>query len=155
MIGLLPLLAFAVVALPAAAAETAPTVPANPARVAVSFAPDPVAPGAEGTVTVKLEAIDGIKINKYPKVRLQVPAKEGLVLAAEGSVGSDTLPDVEKPELNYFDPVDPLRVTLKLDPAASRGTHAIPGRLTYFYCVVASGFCTQHRVAVRIPVTVR
>jgi hypothetical protein len=78
------------------------------------------------------------------------------VAAAEASVGNAGPPSADNLEANYFKgETDPLSVTLRLDPAARRGAHEIAGKLSYFYCVAASGYCAPAKVDVTIPVTVR
>jgi hypothetical protein len=97
----------------------------------------------------------GIKINKYPKIKLAVAEQPGLVAPAEGTVGAAAPPPPEDLESNYFKTVDPVSLSLKLDAKAAPGRHEIPARLTYFYCVAASGYCAPARVNVKIPVEVR
>jgi hypothetical protein len=58
-------------------------------------------------------------------------------------------------ESNYFDTVDPVQLELQVDASAPVGQHAIAGKLTYYYCVTASGFCAPARVPVKIPVEIR
>ena len=117
--------------------------------------PTPVAAGAEAKVTAQLVPNAGIKVNKYPKIKLAVAAKEGLVGAAEGSVGAAAPPPPDDLESNYFKSIDPVSLSLKLDPKAAKGRHEVPARLTYFYCVAASGYCAPARVNVTIPIEVR
>ena len=130
-------------------------VPARPARVDVSVAPKAVAAGDRARVTVKLVPMAGIKINRYPKIKLSVPKVEGIVLPAEVSVGNPSPPPPDELEANYFKVVDPIEVDLHLDPEAPEGRHEIRGQLKYFYCVISSGYCAPARVQVKIPVTVR
>lgn len=117
--------------------------------------PTPVAAGTEAKVTAQLLPNAGIKINKYPKIKLAVAEQVGMVAAAEGSVGSSTPPPPEEIESNYFKTVDPVALSLKVDAKAAKGKHEIPAKLTYFYCVAASGYCAPARVNVKIPVEVR
>ena len=150
----------AVFALPSAAAAASPDVrpPATetPVAVAVSVSPDTVASGAETTVTVRLEPRPGIKLNKYPKIKLQVPAVPGLVGAAEQSMGNAAPPPADQLDANYFHGrVDPLTLALRLDGKAAKGRHEVHAKLSYFYCVAASGFCAPAKTDVTIPVTVR
>ena len=51
--------------------------------------------------------------------------------------------------------VDPIVLELGIDEKASAGTHDVESRLTYYYCVKASGFCAPKRLAVNLPITVR
>lgn len=125
------------------------------ASLKILVEPNPVGAGTEAKVTAQLVPNAGIKINKYPKIKLAVAEQAGLVAAAEGSVGAAAPPPPEDLESNYFKTIDPVSVPLKLDPKAAKGKHEIPARLTYFYCVAASGYCAPARVNVKIPVEVR
>ena len=129
--------------------------PPIPAKIDLSVAPAQVAPGGTAEVTVRLQPIPGVKINRYPKMKLQVPAKTGVVRAAEVAVGASELPPLDKPDANYYTTVDPVQLSVEVDARAPRGTHRIPAKLTYYYCVAASGFCAPEPVSLTIPITVR
>ena len=105
-------------------------------------------------VLLQLSPVDGVKINRYPRIRLKVPQMDGLVAAVEGSVGNDKAPPPGQMDTNYFKRVDPVKVTLTIDDEAPDGMHKIPAKLTYFYCVTASGFCAPKTVPVEITVRV-
>jgi len=95
-------------------------------------------------------------LNKYPKIKLQVPAVDGLVAAAEQSLGNPAPPPADQLDKNYFHGnVDPLKVTLHLDAQAAKGRHDLHAKLSYFYCVTASGYCAPAKTEVTIPLTVR
>ena len=127
-----------------------------PVKVALAVSPDAVPAGSDASVTVRIEPKPGIKMNKYPKIKLQVPAVPGLVDAAEQSLGNAAAPPADQLEANYFHGgVDPLTITLHLDGQAKKGRHEIPAKLSYFYCVAASGFCAPAKAELTIPVTVR
>jgi hypothetical protein len=149
------LLVLLVPALQAVAAPAAPAAPAEPAKVETSVAPVPVAPGGVVAVTVRLVPAAGIKVNRYPKVKLHVPAQDHLVPAAEAAVGNDAAPPAGQTEANYFKSVDPVRLEMKVASDAKPGRHVVPAKLTYYYCVAASGFCAPARTTLEIPVTVR
>jgi hypothetical protein len=127
----------------------------DPAKVEISISPDRVAPGGTAEVTVRIVPGPGIKVNRYPKIKLTVAAQENVVLGSEASVGNSSGPPEGQPEANYFHDVDPLRLELRVAERATSGPHRVPGKLTYFYCVAASGYCAPARVSVEIPVTVR
>lgn len=127
-----------------------------PVDVTIAVAPEAVSAGGEASVTLRLLPRPGIKLNKYPKIRLQIPAAVGIVQAAEGSIGAAAPPAADQLDANYYKAtVDPLTVPLRLDEAASTGRHDVAGKLSYFYCVAASGYCAPAKVNVTIPVTVR
>jgi hypothetical protein len=145
------------VASAAMATDAVPTKPvaADVVKIEVAVAPKPVPAGGKAEITVQLSVNPGFKLNKYPKIRLAVPAVEGLVSGAETSLGSDAPPPPDRLETNYFKSLDPLRLQLEVRPSASSGRHDIDAKLSYFYCVAASGYCARGRVPVKIPLTVR
>jgi hypothetical protein len=129
--------------------------PGDPAKLVVTVTPSPAPAGSAVEVVVRVEPNPGIKVNRYPKMRLQVPASAGLVLAAEAAVGASEMPPLERAEANYYKTVDPVAVKMSLDPKAPRGAHEVPAKFTYFYCVAASGYCAPERVSITIPLAVR
>jgi len=131
------------------------TQPANPAKVAISVSPGVVSAGGQAEVTVKLTPSSGVKINRYPKIKISVPAQDGLVAETEASIGNDSPPPLDDPDSNYFDVVDPVTLTLDLDELISSGSHEIEAKLTYFYCVAKSGFCAPKKTPIKIAVNVR
>jgi hypothetical protein len=139
-----------------AIASGGPAASEAPVKVAIAVTPESVGAGSDASVTVKLAPNPGIKLNKYPKIKLQVPAVAGLVDAAEQSVGNPAAPPPDQLDSNYFHGgVDPLTIALHLDAQATKGRHEIHARLSYFYCVAASGYCAPAKADVTIPVTVR
>jgi hypothetical protein len=150
-----PVLGLLALALPAAAVAGPVKPPAVPAKIQIAVSPEGVAPGGQASVTVQLRPIDGIKINRYPKIKLEVPEQPLLGSSSELQIGNDAPPPPESADDNYFDEVDPLELSLEIDDDATAGEHEVEGKLTYYYCVIASGFCAPARVQVKIPVVVR
>jgi hypothetical protein len=134
---------------------SSPKVPKEPAKVRVAVAPDAVEPGQAASVTVRIEPIDGVKINRYPRIKLKVPARDGINAEAYVEIGNESPPPPETLKNNYFETVDPLELDVSVDSAAPAGRHDLEGKLTYYYCVTKSGFCAPARVPVTIPVAVR
>jgi len=127
-----------------------------PVKVAIAVSPEAVGAGSDTSVTVRLLPNAGIKMNKYPKIKVQVAAVPGLVDAAEQSLGNAAAPPADQLDTNYFHgSVDPVTLTLHLDPQAAKGRHEIHGKLSYFYCVAASGYCAPAKAELTIPVTIR
>lgn len=152
---LIPALAV-LLGLTASAGDGSPKPPKIPAVVEIEAAPSPAAPGDSLAVVVRLTPVDGVKLNRYPKLSLDVPAVDGLVAAARVELGSEAPPRPGSGVDNYWDG-DSLTVELDLpvDGAAARGEHRVPGRLRYFFCVAESGFCARESVDVTIPLTIR
>jgi len=143
--------------LPAGAASGGGLAPLEtPIKVTVAVSPAMVGAGSDAVVTVKLDPKPGIKMNKYPKIKLLIPAVPGLVDAAEQSLGNPAPPPADQLDANYYHGgVDPLTITLHLDAQAAKGQHDIRAKLSYFYCVAASGYCAPAKTELTIPVTVR
>ena len=130
--------------------------PDAPVKISVAVAPQAISAGTDAVLTVKLAPKTGIKLNKYPKIKLQIPQIPGLVDAAEQSMGNPAPPPADQLDANYFSgSIDPLTLTLHLDAQAAKGRHDIIAKLSYFYCVAASGFCAPAKTELKIPVTVR
>ncbi len=128
----------------------------DPVKLAVDVSPDSVAPGGEAEVTLRITPNPGIKVNRYPRIKLDVPAEDGLVAAASASIGSDAPPPPDQLETNYYKTgVDPVHLKLRIGAQAPKGRHELPARVTYFYCVAASGYCAPAKAPITIPVTVR
>jgi hypothetical protein len=138
-----------------AAAALAGEPLAKPATIEVRVAPDEIEPGGEARVTLRVVPIEGVKINRYPKIKLTVPEVDGVVLPAEAALGNPKPPPVDDPESNYFKKPEDLALDVRVSPGAPVGPLQIEGRLKYFYCVAASGYCAPARAEVKIPVTVR
>jgi len=149
--------AILVLTVAARAASAGGPAPANaPVKVTVAVSPTAVGAGSDTSVTVKLDPLPGIKMNKYPKIKLQIPAIPGLVGAAEQSLGNPGPPPADQMDANYFHGgIDPLTIKIHVDPQAVKGPHDIPAKLSYFYCVAASGYCAPAKAELTIPVTVR
>jgi DsbC/DsbD-like thiol-disulfide interchange protein len=138
----------------AAVAEAAPRrLPENPAEIRIAVSPEAVAPGETAAVSVEILPQEGIKIARYPQIKLEVSGT-GLVEDAEARIGNATPPPPDQLATNYWGKVDPVRLTLTVHGTAAAGAHEIDGKLTYFFCV-SGDFCAPARVPVKIPLAVR
>ncbi len=129
--------------------------PKEPAKIQVNVEPATVSAGEEATVTVRLNPIDGVKINRYPRIKLQLPSVGGIVAASKAEFGSDKPPAPNELDKNYFTSVEPLDLSIQLDGAAPGGNHELEGKVTYNYCVLASGFCSRFSGPFKILIAVR
>lgn len=128
--------------------------PANPVTIGVSVTPKEVTPGGEAIVTIRLDPVAGVKINRYPRVRVRIAPQPGLAELAEGSAGDTTPPPMEQLADNYFETFEPLQIPIKLSADLPRGAQELDGKMVYFYCMPASGFCAPAKVGFKIPVNV-
>jgi hypothetical protein len=135
---------------------SAPKTPqGDPVKVQIAVTPKAVPSGGEAEVSVLVSPNKGFKLNRYPKIKVEVPDQEGLAQGAEGAVGNDAPPPEDQLETNYFKTVDPVRVKIRLKPSVPSGRREFQAKLSYFYCVAASGFCAPAKVPIRIPIVVR
>ncbi|MCP3977783.1 MAG: hypothetical protein GY716_00435 [bacterium] len=130
-----------------------PEPPKEPAKIELTVEPPVVAPGGEARLTLRLTPKDGIKINRYPKIKWKVPEQEGLVAAASVSLGNSKPPPPHEIEKNSFESIAPLQLTIRVDASATAGKREIQSKLTYYYCVKGD-FCAPKRVPLNIPVEV-
>ena len=128
--------------------------PKNPAKITIEVAPEVLSPGGEAEVTLRIDPIEGVKIARYPQIKLVVKAQDGFVGEARATVGSAKPPPPDKLDTNYWGEVDPVVMTLTLDDDATPGTHEIDGKLTYYFCV-SGNYCAPARVPVKIPLGVQ
>ncbi len=134
----------------------APEIPKERVKLHVQAEPEVAAPGEEIAVSIRLKPLAGIKLNRYPKIRVQTEPVPGVAAASETTLGNAAPPPPEAMETNYFGPEpEPLRLQLRLEANARPGRYEIPARVRYFYCVTASGFCAPAEESFSIPVTVR
>ena len=139
----------------AGASWAAPKPPEVPAKIEVSVSPDGVAAGGTTEVTIRLSPIEGVKINRYPKIKLKIPKQPGLTAGGSAEIGNDAPPPADKMDTNYYKTVDPVSLDLVLEAGAEKGSHELTGELKYFYCVSASGFCAPKKVSVSVPIEIR
>jgi len=148
------LVGFALIALGAAAPDTRP--PAEPAKIRISVVPTAVPPGGRTELTLDLAAAPGVKINRYPKVKLSVAPRAGVVRGGDATLGNDAPPPLDEAGTNYFgETIEPVRLPLAVEATAAPGRHELDATVTYFYCVAASGFCAPSRTAIKVPIEVR
>ena len=127
----------------------------DPVKIEIGVTPTPSAAGSDAELTVKLTVNPGYKLNKYPKIKVLVPDVDGVLAGGETSAGNAAAPLPDQMESNYFKSIDPLRVKLAIQRSAKPGRREVEGRLSYFYCVAASGFCAPARVPIKIALDVR
>jgi hypothetical protein len=109
----------------------------------------PIRAGRTAEVTVSFDVLDGYAINHTPPMTLKLNTVSGLKLTK--SDFTTPSPDRRSKDEYYVDmPV------LKVPVVASKaGSYEIPGKLTYFFCSKADGFCSRQILDVKIPLTVQ
>jgi len=92
--------------------------------------------------------MSGYKINREPVVSLAVTPVAGINLAEKSVEAS---PVDKKSNDEYY--VDLPTMTIGLT-ATKAGKFELPGKLTYFFCSKADGFCAKQVLDVKIPLQV-
>jgi hypothetical protein len=123
-------------------------------KVEISVPESPLSTGTAGEAVVTLTPPSGIHLNKYPPIRVTMDEAKGIVFdPSTVKVGLEAMPD--DPEQNPFKKVDPIH--LKFTVGDHDGDSKIPvkGKLRFYYCVAASGFCApgSKEITFTIPVT--
>jgi hypothetical protein len=131
----------------------AAAVPDIDLKIEVSLAPGPVKAGSKSEAVVKLTPPSGIHINQYPPIRLTFESVPPVIFEPDSyKIGLDAMPD--PPEKNPFKTVDPIKVRFRVAAHAADAKVAVKGKLKFFYCVAASGYCAPgtKEVAFSVPV---
>lgn len=144
-------------ALLSAPASEAAGPPKEPAEIRVDGPSEPLEAGASARFLVRLEPKPGIKINRYPRLKLEVPAELGIHEGGKSEVGRDRPPTPDELEDNYFarEEIPALEIAIPIEAGAAPGTYELEAKLVYFYCVTKSGFCAPSRTTVPLHVDVR
>jgi hypothetical protein len=107
----------------------------------------PIKSGKKGEVTVSFGLLNGYAINHTPPMTLKLTKVSGITLAKTDF--STPTADPKSKDEYYVD-----LPTIKVPVTASKtGNYEIPGKLTYFFCSKADGFCSRQVLDVKIPVT--
>ena len=109
----------------------------------------PMAVGKKSDVVLSFNLMKGYAINRTPPMNLKLTAVEGVKL--EKSEFSSPAEDPKSKDEYYVDlPSFKIPVT-----GTKAGKYEIPGKLVYFFCSKADGFCARSVLDVKVPVTVQ
>src|SRR5436190_8394611 len=126
--------------LAAASAAGVAAIPDVDLKIAVALAPGAVKAGSRSEAMVTLTPPSGIHINQYPPIRLTLESAPPVIFEPDSyKLGLDAMPD--NPEKNPFKSIDPIKVKFHVAPHAADSKVAVKGKLKFFYCVAASGYC--------------
>ena len=142
----------ACIAGPLAAVRAA--IPEVDVKIDVALAPGAVKAGTKSEAVVTLTPPSGIHINQYPPIRLTFENAPPVTFEPDSyKLGLDKMPD--DPEKNPFKSVDPIKVKFRVAPHTADANVPIKGKVKFFYCVAASGYCAPERASLTIPLQVR
>ena len=122
-------------------------------KIQVALAPGAVKAGSRSEAVVTLTPPSGIHINQYPPIRLTLESEPPITFDPDSyKLGLDAMPD--NPEKNPFQTIDPIKVKFRVAPHAADAKIPVKGKLKFFYCVAASGYCAPGTkdVAFTVPV---
>jgi len=108
----------------------------------------PLKPGARGQVQVSFTARQGYAIDRMLPLTLKLTPVNGLTLTKTDLTASG---DDPKAKDQYYVNLPTLNFPVS---AARAGKYEIPGKLKYFFCNKADGFCSFQVLDVKIPIDV-
>jgi len=108
----------------------------------------PLQAGKRGEITVSFTAVKGYVIDRTLPLTLKLTAPEGVTLAKSDLAASGNDP---KAKDQYYVDLPTIKVPVS---AAKAGKYEVPGKLKYFFCNKADGFCSYQILDVKIPLNV-
>jgi hypothetical protein len=111
--------------------------------------PAPLKAGKAGEVTVSFTALKGYAIDRTLPLTLKLTAVAGVTLPKTDLSAS---PNDPKAKDQYYVDLPTLKVAVAADKP---GKYQVPGKLKYFFCSKADGFCSVQTVDVKMPVEVQ
>src|SRR5215510_3732454 len=108
----------------------------------------PLKAGARGEVKVSFTALKGYTIDRTLPLTLKLTAVPGVTLTK-----TDLAADGKDPKSKdqYFVDLPTIKFPVS---AAKAGKYEVPGKLKYFFCSKADGFCSFQVLDVKIPINV-
>ena len=127
-------------------------LPAAASHVGLEASFVPPAHGASGAVLVHFMPLaEGVKVNQEPAPRLRLETT-GILLDRQPPQ-QRTVP-VDPDFARYFEPSEPARFPVAIDPAAPRGQHVVRATVTYSYCSKTQGWCRRGSEPVEVLVQI-
>lgn len=113
-----------------------------------TYSDKPILAGETGEVEVSFHVKKGYLINRIPPIQLKLEVVEGISLKDTTLLSSSE--DLQSSD-EYYVQLPKFDVVVE---APKAGTYKIPGKLVYFFCSKADGFCSRQVVETRVPVTI-
>jgi hypothetical protein len=108
----------------------------------------PLKAGKPGEITVSFTALKGYAVDRTLPLTLKLTAVPGVTLAKSDLAASG---DDPKAKDQYFVDLPTIKVPVT---ATKAGKYEVPGKLKYFFCNKADGFCSFQILDVKIPLNV-
>ena len=109
----------------------------------------PLKAGKAGEVTVSFTALKGYAIDRTLPLTLKLTAIAGVTLPKTDLSAS---PNDPKAKDQYYVDLPTLKVVVNADKP---GKYQLPGKLKYFFCSKADGFCSVQTVDLKMPIEVQ
>jgi hypothetical protein len=103
--------------------------------------------GKKSDLTVSFDLLKGYAINKNPPISLKLTPVPGIKFDKTDFTSS---PNDPKSTDEYYVDLPTLKVPMIVGKA---GKYEVPGKLIYFFCSKADGFCSRQVIDVKVPVT--
>lgn len=113
--------------------------------VTITLKPNEVKSGGKAQLLVTFKPQKGIHINLDPPIEFEFEKE----LVINGKV---KISKMKKD--NYLDTEKPLIQNLSIKKNLSPGTHTIKGKLIYFYCSDAEGWCSRFSQPINLNITI-
>ena len=107
----------------------------------------PIKAGKKGEVIVSFTATKGYVVDRTLPLTLKLTAVPGVTLGTADLAASGKDP---KAKDQYYVDLPTLKVPVT---AAKAGKYEVPGKLKYFFCNKADGFCSFQVLDVKVPVS--
>jgi hypothetical protein len=107
----------------------------------------PIKAGKRGEVAVSFTSLKGYSIDRTLPMTLKLTTVSGVTLVKADLTAPSNDP---KAKDQYYVDLPVIKVPLT---AAKPGKYEIPGKLTYFFCSKADGFCSRQIIDVKMPVS--
>jgi hypothetical protein len=105
------------------------------------------AAGKKSDLTVSFNLMKGYAINKNPPISLKLTPVPGIKLDKTDFTSS---PNDPKSTDEYYVDLPTLKVPVVV---GKPGKYEVPGKLIYFFCSKADGFCSRQVSDVKVPIT--
>ena len=106
-----------------------------------------IKPGTKGEIIIFLTPAEGIHINTDPAMQFDFQKMNHVRF-----IGVTSLP--KKKKTGYLDTDKPVRYTFTVDKKIEEGTYTLKGRVQYFFCSDAEGWCNRFTQSVELKFSV-
>ncbi len=118
--------------------------------VAAAYLP-PAKAGGDAAISITFQPLTpDVQVDQDPAPRLSLDTEQKVLVARPSASRGPGAGPADK----YVGPL-PVVFPVALGPGAGKGTHAVKGSLTFFYCSTAAGWCRKGTADLSVDVAVR